>query len=129
MFAVNKSDRPGANLTKRELVAMVSAKPLAPGQWRPPVVPIVATTGQGIADLVDTISAHRAAGEASGAAAERRRARVAAQITALADEQLQRAVAQQRTAVDLLAADVLAGRTDAYQAARAVLSALGWSGG
>ena len=35
VLAVNKSDRPGANATKRELIAMVSAKPVAAGEWRP----------------------------------------------------------------------------------------------
>lgn len=126
VFAVNKSDRPGANLTKRELVAMVSAKPLAPGQWRPPVLPIVATTGEGIGRLVDTIGEHQKAGEVTGSIQQRRRDRVAAQISALAQDQLQLAINQQREAVDQLAAEVLAGRTDAYRAAADVLSDVGW---
>lgn len=124
VFAVNKSDRPGANLTKRELVAMVAAKPLAAGQWRPPVLPIVATTGEGIPALVDTVEAHRVHGLASGEALRRRKARVVGEIVGLAVERLQRSVADEQHLVDSLAGEVVAGRTDSYQAAERLLAAL-----
>ncbi len=127
VFAVNKSDRPGASVTARELRAMVSAKPLAAGQWHPPVVSLVASKAEGIAELVSAIDEHLVAGEADGSAQARRTARVAAEIAALADERIQRALARRQADIDTLAADVLDGRADAYQAADAVVAAIDWS--
>lgn len=127
VFAVNKSDRPGANLTKRELVAMVSAKPLEPDQWRPPVLPLVATTGEGIPALVDTIEEHRQHGERTGAARDRRRQRVAAELRALADEAIDRALAGEAVLAGDLAEEVLTGRTDVHDAARRLVHSVDWS--
>lgn len=80
VLVVNKADRPGADLTARELRQMLllgrrEADPDAgqvPG-WTPPVVRASAATGDGIADVVEAISRHRDALERSGAAAGRRR--------------------------------------------------------
>ena len=53
IFVVNKSDRGGAELVEQEIVAMQS---LALGRrWVPPVVRTVATTGEGIAELMETV--------------------------------------------------------------------------
>jgi LAO/AO transport system kinase len=53
VFAINKSDQPGADRVKQELEAMLS---LAHGR-NPAIVKTVATTGEGIADLLDAIQA------------------------------------------------------------------------
>ena len=53
IFAINKSDQPGADRVKQELEAMLS---LAHGR-NPAIVKTVATTGEGIADLLDAIQA------------------------------------------------------------------------
>jgi LAO/AO transport system kinase len=57
VFVVNKADRQGAELTRRDLEAMLDLGPR--GEWRPPVVPTVATGGQGIDELWQAIQAHR----------------------------------------------------------------------
>jgi LAO/AO transport system kinase len=124
VLVVNKSDRPGASATKRELLAMVSAKPVARGDWRPPVLPITATTGAGMDELIGAIAEHRTAAEASGAAAQRRRARVAAEIRSLALGEMDNRI---DTAADLLGrltGEVLAGSTDARAAADLLLTEL-----
>jgi len=51
IFAINKSDQPGADRVEQELQAMLS---LADGR-KPAIVKTVATTGAGIADLLEAI--------------------------------------------------------------------------
>jgi LAO/AO transport system kinase len=51
VFAINKSDQPGADRVERELEAMLS---LADGR-KPPIVKTVATTGEGIERLLDLV--------------------------------------------------------------------------
>jgi LAO/AO transport system kinase len=54
VFVVNKSDRGGAELVEQEIVAMQG---LAVGRdgWVPPVVRTVATTGEGVVELMETV--------------------------------------------------------------------------
>lgn len=118
VFAVNKSDRPGANLTKRELVSMIAAKPLTADQWRPPVLPVVATTGEGVVDLVDQLDAHRAWAERSGSALTRRIERAVAEITALVLEGVQRGLRDRESELTVLAGRVVDGSLGATEAAR-----------
>jgi len=40
IFVVNKSHREGSSKLQRELMAMLDMSPLAPGDWRPPVITI-----------------------------------------------------------------------------------------
>ncbi|HEX3745634.1 MAG TPA: methylmalonyl Co-A mutase-associated GTPase MeaB [Bryobacteraceae bacterium] len=51
VFAINKADQPGADKVQRELEAMLS---LADGN-RPPIVKTVATTGEGVGELLHAI--------------------------------------------------------------------------
>jgi LAO/AO transport system kinase len=51
IFAINKADQPGADRVERELEAMLS---LTSGR-KPPIVKTVATTGEGIADLLEAV--------------------------------------------------------------------------
>ena len=55
VFAINKADQPGADKVEQELQAMLS---LANGR-KPPIVKTVATTGEGIADLLEAIQVGR----------------------------------------------------------------------
>jgi len=59
IFVVNKSDREGADKTRRELETMVSMNDYGEGDWVPPVLPAVAQTGGGITELMETIERHR----------------------------------------------------------------------
>ncbi|MGI6604065.1 MAG: methylmalonyl Co-A mutase-associated GTPase MeaB [bacterium] len=58
IFAVNKADLPGSKrvITEIEMMLDLGMHPY----WRPPVVPTVAATGQGVADLVKAIQDHYA---------------------------------------------------------------------
>ncbi|MFW9848486.1 MAG: methylmalonyl Co-A mutase-associated GTPase MeaB [Candidatus Thorarchaeota archaeon] len=57
IFAVNKSDLPGADRKASEINMMLDTDPNM-GDWRPPVVLTNARTGEGVADLVDRIEEH-----------------------------------------------------------------------
>lgn len=58
IFVVNKSDREGADRLVTELSLMLDLNS-AMGPWRPPIVKIVATLGEGILDLTEKIWKHR----------------------------------------------------------------------
>jgi len=59
IFVVNKSDREGADKTRRELETMVSMNEYGEGDWVPPVLPTVAQTGSGLPELLEAIESHR----------------------------------------------------------------------
>jgi len=54
IFVVNKSDRGGAELVEQEIVAMQGLASDR-GGWVPPVVKTVATTGDGVKELMETV--------------------------------------------------------------------------
>jgi LAO/AO transport system kinase len=54
IFVVNKSDRGGAELVEGEIVAMQSLG-VERGGWVPPVMRTVATTGEGVKELMETV--------------------------------------------------------------------------
>jgi LAO/AO transport system kinase len=59
IFVVNKADREGADRVVSAIEGNLSLNTYAPGQWRPPILKIVATTGAGIPELVDAINVFR----------------------------------------------------------------------
>ena len=68
IFVVNKADREGADRLAQSVSAMLSLQTVQPGDWRPPIQKTEATTGTGIAELLETIQqfrAHSADGRAS----------------------------------------------------------------
>ncbi|MBO2520073.1 MAG: methylmalonyl Co-A mutase-associated GTPase MeaB, partial [Firmicutes bacterium] len=64
LYLLNKADLPGAHQALAELRA--SLPPASPQSWQPPVLPVVATQGEGLADVWEAILAHRRALEAGG---------------------------------------------------------------
>ena len=116
VLVVNKADRPDTQATLRDLRAMVN---LARGEWKPPIVPTVATTGDGVDDLLRALEAHDAWLESSGERSRRRLARARDEVTALAFG----ALAKRLAVPDELAARVAEGRCDPAEAAEEVLAA------
>lgn len=72
VFVINKADRNGVEETRRDLEQMLELSDLPHDAWRPPIVPTVASTGDGVAALWDAVLAHREHAEASGVLAGRR---------------------------------------------------------
>ncbi|HEV8252067.1 MAG TPA: methylmalonyl Co-A mutase-associated GTPase MeaB [Candidatus Limnocylindria bacterium] len=67
LLVVNKGDRPGADLAARHLRAMLSTAGGRVGRKPPPILLTTATSGEGVATLVDAIEAHREQARATDA--------------------------------------------------------------
>jgi LAO/AO transport system kinase len=83
LFVVNKADREGADRLVSSVEANLALHNYAAGDWRPPIVKTVATTGEGIADLVGLLDRFR---EQSASDERRRRTRSEARIRELVAE-------------------------------------------
>jgi LAO/AO transport system kinase len=136
VFVINKADRPGADTTRRDLEQMLDLSPGGhddhdndgPGRpgangWRPPVVGTVGTTGEGVAELVDAITAHRAHLADGDGLEQRRRQRLDAEMHRILAERLrQQALALgSGEAFERARDDVLARRVDPWTATDALL--------
>lgn len=146
VFAVNKADRPGADVTVRELKHMLALgrpqptarrrdhrtgalMPMAQVDdhtWAPPVVKTIASVGEGIADLVAAIGAHHAWLASSGTGQSRRVARARSEVVALAQAMLAARLAEAGSGALLtdLTEQVAGGQLDPYSAADELLVAL-----
>lgn len=130
IFVVNKADRDGADTTVRELRHMISLGPAGrDGAWQPPVLKVVATKREGIAELTDAIDGHRQWLAASGTGAARRRDRARSEIQGIALAALLARFADigGDGALEGLAADVAEGRLDAFTAADRLVAAVATS--
>jgi LAO/AO transport system kinase len=73
IFVVNKSDREGADGLVSAIEASLALHAYDSGDWRPPIIKTTATTGQGVAELLETVDRFRA--HAAGTSDARRTAR------------------------------------------------------
>ena len=147
VYVMNKSDRPGADKLRQEIEVMlgirrgnafrhVSAhhgkttgadgkgRTKSDGEWEPPVLPTVATTGQGVVELADALDRHRTWLEASGTLVTRRRARLAERTRAAVDRAVHQWIWRETGAEELLARrldEVLDGGRSPYDVAAEIL--------
>lgn len=126
IFVVNKSDRDGADQLRRELRNMIALGERPEGGWKPPIVKTVAHLGEGVEEVVAEIDRHFAWLADSGELTRRRTRRVRDEIEAIAVTALRRRWddVHARVELDELAAAVLAGTSDPYAAADALLASL-----
>jgi GTPase len=118
VLVVNKADRPDTQATVRDLRSMVA---LATADWKPPIVTTVATTGEGVDELVRQLDRHWSWLESSSERERRRLARARDEVIALVF-----GVVRERLAVpDELAARVADGRLDVHEAAGELLASVG----
>lgn len=73
VFVVNKADREGADRLVAAIEANLSLQAFEDGGWRPPVLKTVATSGQGVPELLTAIDRFRAHSQAAQAARRRTR--------------------------------------------------------
>ncbi|SEC80024.1 LAO/AO transport system kinase [Nocardioides exalbidus] len=122
VYAVNKADREGAERTRRELRTMLSMGERSEGSWRAPVLPTVASTGDGIEELLAEVDRHAGWLADSGELARRRTARARREVEAIALAALrERWDADDQVGLDRLAGRVAAGELDPYGAADVLL--------
>lgn len=126
MYVVNKADRDGADEVARDLRSMLALVPVPTGQWRRPVLRTVASSGNGLPEVVDAIASHRGWLEQHGRLHHRRLTRARAEVEAIAVETLRGRFADLHGDVrlDALAARVVAGELDPYAAADELIAAL-----
>jgi LAO/AO transport system kinase len=125
IYVVNKADRDGADQVRRDLRNMLALADRADDDWRPPIVQTVAQTGKGVDEVVEKIDAHRQWMESSGELERRRVRRARDEIEAIAVTSLRKrwGDVHERTELDALAEQVVAGDTDPYVAADSLLEA------
>jgi LAO/AO transport system kinase len=124
LFVINKADRPGARETRRDLELMLDLTDL--GEWRPPIVETVASTGDGVEALWAAIGEHRAHQVERGTLAEHRRLRLERefrQILVARVEQLIGALAEDGQYGEVVGS-MVDGTLDPYQAADRLLAVL-----
>jgi LAO/AO transport system kinase len=92
IFVVNKADREGTDRTVASIEALQSLESFAGGRWRPPIVKTEATTGKGVAELVEAIERFRA--HTAATLGERRRARAEFRVRELLAHRFVRHVEQ-----------------------------------
>ena len=130
LYVINKADREGADQVRRELRSMLALAERPEGAWRPEIVKTVASKGEGVDDVVAAIERHREHLSASGELDARRLKRTRDEIEAIAVTALRqqwRGV-HENAALDELAGEVVAGRSDPYAAADLLLESIGDAG-
>ena len=118
VLVVNKADRPDTQAAVRDLRGMVA---LSSAAWKPPIVTTIATSGEGVGELVRQLDRHWAWLADSGERDRRRLARARDEVTALAFG----AVTRRLTVPDELAARVADGSCGPHEAADELLAGLG----
>src|SRR5207247_1597258 len=123
---VNKADREGADRSVRDLIGMLELR----GPTAPPVeiVKTVASSGQGLDELLAAIDQHRARAARATDEKEpppRRRKRAEAMLLEVVHDRLRKAAATALAAQPDLIDRVAARALDPYTAADELLAALG----
>lgn len=122
LYVVNKADRDGADKVRRDLRSMLGLAERREDVWRPPVLKTVASTGEGVADVVDALEEHGDWLRDSGELQRRRVRRARSEIETLALTALRKRWGSvgDGDRLDDLAAAVVAGESDPYTAADAL---------
>jgi LAO/AO transport system kinase len=91
IYCVNKADRDGADVTRRELRGMLALgrevraeDGSSEASWRPPIVKTVASRGEGVDDLMSAVASHQQHLQSGDGLRRRRILRASAEIEALA---------------------------------------------
>ena len=123
VFVINKSDRKGADDTRRDLEQMLDLSEIPPGAWRPPIVATVGTDGRGVPELWERINEHRDFITASGELERRRRFRLREELREIVARRLEQKAREICTGDewDRLTDDVITRVTDPWSAADAML--------
>ncbi len=122
VFVVNKADRPEADRTVTDLKMALGLIPAS--GWRPPVLTTVATSGEGIAEVLKAVGDHRRHLETTGGLQPRRRTRWRREIIRTVESRLRAKVfdGAVTTTLDDLAERVAAGKLDPHTAAARLLA-------
>jgi LAO/AO transport system kinase len=126
VFVINKADRKGVEETSRDLMQMLDLSDLPHDTWRPPIVPTIGSTGEGVPALWDAVLAHREYAETSGQLRERRTFRLREELREIVAMRLGRRARQicSGDRWDELTDAVVEQSTDPWTAADEMLAAV-----
>ncbi|MDR7544494.1 MAG: methylmalonyl Co-A mutase-associated GTPase MeaB [Armatimonadota bacterium] len=122
VFVVNKADRPDADRTVADLRMTLGS--IQEHRWRPPVLATVATTGEGVNDVLAAVADHRRYQESTGELERRRRDRRRREILRAAEARVREQVAAWASGARLeeLVERVAGGSLDPHSAAGLLLA-------
>lgn len=123
VFVINKADRPGVEETIRDLRQMLELG--VPSAWEPPILSTVASTGEGVDDVMSAIGDHRTHLRESGALRQIREDRLLTTVHSALSGALAQRVEVVLDGPDWpeLRADVVARSVDPWAAAHRLLHA------
>ncbi len=123
LLIVNKADHDAANATMAALEMNLNLKPKLENDWRPPVLKTIATTGEGVATVVEWIGKHRAYLETNRRLETRERARARAELELVVQRELMARLRRglNGTRIEALVEQIAARQVDVYTAAEKLL--------
>jgi len=123
VLIVNKADHEEVGATVAALEMNLNLKPKTENEWRPPVLKTIATTGQGVAEVVEWIGKHRAYLQAHHLIHARERARARAELERIVQHELMARLLRgvNGTKFDALVEQIVARETDVYAAAEQLM--------
>jgi LAO/AO transport system kinase len=128
IFVINKADMAGARESRRDLEQMLDLS--VPGDWRPPVLDTVATSGEGVEELWAEIGRHQRHLSETGTLEAKRRKRLQREFRLVLRAGIDRDVDRLcvRPEFARLIEDVVDHRIDPYTAAERLLGHQGGHG-
>ncbi|MCX7839857.1 MAG: methylmalonyl Co-A mutase-associated GTPase MeaB [Anaerolineae bacterium] len=123
LLIVNKADHDEVSATVAALEMNLNLKPKSENDWRPPVLKTIATTGEGVAEVVEWIGKHRAYLEANHLLEARERARARAELEMVVQRELMARLLRgvNGTKIESLVEQIVARETDVYAAAEKLI--------
>ena len=127
VFVINKADRKGVDETRRDLEQMLDLSDLPHEAWRPPIVPTIGSTGEGVEALWDVVQQHRAHISSTGELDRRRRFRLREELREIVARRLEQKARDICTGDrwDQLQDGVIERSLDPWSAADEMLKAVG----
>lgn len=126
LYVINKADRAGADRVEQEVTTMLSLAS-RPDGWRPPIVRTVATTGQGISELIQVLDEFHAFSEKNDVTSPRRKEHMRSRLLDLLRQTLfERAVAGLFLdgSLDRRVGDLLSHQSDPQQVVEEIIASL-----
>jgi LAO/AO transport system kinase len=127
VFVINKADRKGVDETRRDLEQMLDLSDLPHEAWRPPIVPTIGSTGEGVDALWNVVQQHRAHISSTGELDRRRRFRLREELREIVARRLEQKAREICTGDrwDQLQDGVIERSLDPWSAADEMLKAVG----
>ncbi|MEY3146835.1 MAG: hypothetical protein RL688_54 [Actinomycetota bacterium] len=127
IFVINKADRKGVDETRRDLEQMLDLSDLPHEAWRPPIIPTIGSTGEGVPALWDVVTQHREHITATGELERRRRFRLREELREIVARRLEQRAREVCTGErwDALQDGVIARSMDPWSAADEMLKVVG----